>query len=151
MLNHKNLVIFDWEGTLIGPNSQRLSLKVQNLIGSLYHHEFLLAIATNAYYAVVEKALFAVGMHKHFVTIQSCDRFEPKPDPAMLTDLMHLTNMSAKQCILVGDSTSDLKAANRAGIDAIGVCQTPYDHALFEPYKPYALINEIAEIKELHL
>lgn len=44
-----------------------------------------------------------------------------KPDPIGITQLLEFYNISPKACIYIGDSDVDMKTAENAGVDAIGV------------------------------
>ena len=65
-----------------------------------------------------------------------------KPKPGMILDAISKHNLFHEECILIGDSVKDLKAANAAGIDAF-LLDTNYNKNVDYSYKIQSLISII--------
>jgi HAD superfamily hydrolase (TIGR01549 family) len=74
-------------------------------------------------------------------------------DPALLKPSPHLiqqaiTGLSAPpgECLLVGDTTSDMQAARLAGIDSIGYANRPGKHATLGQAGAAAVVASLADL-----
>ena len=65
-----------------------------------------------------------------------------KPKPGMILDAISKYNLFHEECIMIGDSVKDLKAANAAGIDAF-LLDTNYNKNVDYSYKIQSLISII--------
>ncbi len=65
-----------------------------------------------------------------------------KPKPGMILDAISKHNLFHEECIMIGDSVKDLKAANAAGIDAF-LLDTNYNKNVDYSYKIQSLISII--------
>jgi phosphoglycolate phosphatase len=61
------------------------------------------------------------GLIQHFDHVQGTDGFPPKPDPAVLLKSLEVLGARPGDCLLVGDSPSDMEAGRRAGIRTCAV------------------------------
>ena len=75
------------------------------------------------------------------------------PDPALLKPSPHfikqaITGRSAPlaECVLIGDSTTDIQAANRAGIDSIGYANKPGKRARLTAAEATAVVTSLADL-----
>ena len=84
-------------------------------------------------------------------------RRKPNPDP-ILKALANLGEIPAPNCWYVGDSTTDVIAAKRAGITSVFFNATGWDHAWINkifpgtaahPYQPDAIVDDFTELKWL--
>jgi phosphoglycolate phosphatase len=74
-------------------------------------------------------------------------------DPAMLKPDSHLIEQaiaglraSSDECVLIGDSTTDMQAAGRAGIDSIGYANRPGKHASLTAAGATAVVSSLADL-----
>jgi len=58
---------------------------------------------------------------QHFDHVQGTDGFPAKPDPGVLLKSLEALGARADECLLVGDSPSDMEAGRRAGIRTCAV------------------------------
>ena len=65
-----------------------------------------------------------------------------KPKPGMILDAISKHNLFHEECIMIGYSVKDLKAANAAGIDAF-LLDTNYNKNVDYSYKIQSLISII--------
>jgi phosphoglycolate phosphatase len=80
-----------------------------------------LGIATGKSRRGVERLLARDAWRSHFATIQTADDHPSKPHPAMIEQAMAEVGASARDTIMVGDSTYDMAMARAAGVGAVGV------------------------------
>lgn len=82
---------------------------------------YLLGIATSKGRRGLERTLDRHGMLGRFVTIQTGDSGPGKPHPDMLERAMAETGVAAEDCVMIGDTTFDMRMARAAGAKAVGV------------------------------
>jgi beta-phosphoglucomutase-like phosphatase (HAD superfamily) len=75
------------------------------------------------------------------------------PDPTLLKPSPHfieqaITGLGAppSECVLIGDSTTDIQAANRAGIDSIGYANRPGKQAHLTATGAAAVVTSLADL-----
>jgi phosphoglycolate phosphatase len=88
---------------------------------SMLSENRLLAIATGKSRKGLERALAATGVGTCFSASRCADETNPKPDPAMLFELMEELNTPARQVLMIGDTSHDMEMARAAGVDALAV------------------------------
>lgn len=72
--------------------------------------------------------LDTLGMHDYFIDVIGGDRFEKrKPDPIQLLYCVDEYQLEKSQVLMFGDSSNDVEASRRAGIDCI-VVRYGYNH-----------------------
>ena len=83
---------------------------------------FRLAIITNKPEEFIQPILKALAIDNVFELLIGGDTLaEKKPHPAPLNYALAQLNVSAKQCLMIGDSKNDILAAKAANIDSIGL------------------------------
>ena len=80
-----------------------------------------LAIATGKSRKGLERSLAATGVSRLFAASRCADETAPKPNPAMLLELMEECSVEAGAVLMVGDTSHDMEMARAAGVDAIAV------------------------------
>ncbi|NHB59160.1 phosphoglycolate phosphatase [Acinetobacter shaoyimingii] len=87
-----------------------------------------LVCVTNKPEQPARKILEILGMSHYFADVIGGDRFEVrKPDPKPLLHCVEYFKVTLEQTLMVGDSSNDVEAARRAGIDCI-VVSYGYNH-----------------------
>ena len=94
---------------------------VRVLLEDLRARGYLLAVATGKSRRGLDRALAANGMDPLFAASRCADETRPKPDPAMLHELMTMLDVQARDMLMVGDTSHDLGMAQGAGVDAVAV------------------------------
>ncbi|MDE6659784.1 MAG: HAD-IIIA family hydrolase [Eubacterium sp.] len=61
------------------------------------------------------------GMDVFDVIVGATDDLPKKPDPAMPNKILSKLNLSADECVWIGDSSVDIKSANNLGCQSIAV------------------------------
>ena len=104
---------------------------------------------TNDFEAVAHAHLKAAGIHKYFDFIAGYDSgFGIKPDPKPLMAFAEQFSILPDRVAMVGDSTHDLFAAEKAGMYKIGVLTGLASYSDLAPYSDLVLDN-IGKIEEL--
>jgi HAD superfamily hydrolase (TIGR01549 family) len=69
-----------------------------------------------------------------------------RPNPHLLQRAVADLGTTADKCVLIGDSTSDVAAAHRAGTSAVALASAPDKRESLEAVRPDALIHNLAEL-----
>ena len=108
-----------------------------------------IGLVTNDFEAVAHLHLKAAGIHKYFDFIVGYDSgFGIKPDPGPLLAFAEQFSILPDRVAMVGDSTHDLFAAEKAGMYKIGVLTGLASYSDLAPYSDLVLDN-IGKIEEL--
>src|SRR5262249_9361978 len=93
---------------------------MRELIAALSKNR-MLGIATGKSRRGLERALDATGLRPYFRASRCADETYPKPDPAMLRELMEELDVAAGNALMIGDTSHDMEMARAAGVDALAV------------------------------
>lgn len=93
------------------------------------------------------KILEVLKMDHYFVDVVGGDRFEVrKPDPKPLLHCVDAFDSSVDKTLMFGDSSNDVEAARRAGIDCI-VVSYGYNHGEdIQLCQPQQIVDDIREL-----
>jgi phosphoglycolate phosphatase len=69
-----------------------------------------------------------------------------KPDPHLIEQAMAGLGASPDECVLIGDSTTDMQAAIRAGTDSIGYANRPGKHDSLTEAGATAVVSSLADL-----
>lgn len=121
------------------------------LLKALKDDNKLLAVATGKGREGLQR-IFLATQTEHFFHASCCaDEAKSKPDPQMLLNLLTELNVTAEQAVMIGDSSHDMKMAQAAGIDSIGITLGVHDRSVLTQYKPVAIVDSLAELQQLLL
>ncbi len=108
---------------------------------------FRLAIITNKIEAFTLPILKTLGIIELFEIIISGDTLaDKKPNPAQLHFALEQLNVSAKQCVMIGDSKNDILAAHAANISSIGLTYGYNYGEDVKTYQPQWCFDSFAEL-----
>ena len=110
---------------------------------------YLLGCVTNKAEQFTNPLLKKMGIYNDFRLIISGDTLDKKkPDPLPLLHGANLFNMQPNECLMLGDSVSDVRAARAAGFDII--CMSyGYNHGNnIEDENPDLVIDSMDQLKE---
>ena len=88
---------------------------------------YLLGIATGKGLRGLERTLGRHGILGRFATIQTSDSAPGKPNPDMLLRAMAEVGVEADACVMIGDTTFDVRMARAAHAKALGVAWGYHD------------------------
>ncbi len=95
---------------------------VTQLLSDLSSRGIRLAVASNKYQAGTEKLVAHYFPHIPFIAVLGQrDGFPVKPDPAIVHEILTVANVSAHEALYVGDSGVDMRTAQAAGVESVGV------------------------------
>lgn len=106
-----------------------------------------LVCVTNKPEQPARKILEILNMNHYFADVIGGDRFEVrKPDPKPLLHCVDVFNSSLTQSLMVGDSSNDVEAARRAGMDCV-VVSYGYNHGEdIQLCQPQQIVDDLREL-----
>lgn len=94
---------------------------VRDLLDRLRDRGYVLAIATGKSSLGLSRALATANLGSIFTATRCADQTAPKPDPAMLNELLAELDVARGNALMIGDTTHDLMMASAAGVAALAV------------------------------
>lgn len=92
------------------------------LVGALDAAGVRMAVASNKFQAGTERLIARFFPGIKFVCVFGNRPSAPlKPDPALIDEIIDLAGVERSEAVMVGDSATDIKAAENGGIDSIAV------------------------------
>lgn len=93
------------------------------------------------------KILEVLNMHHYFIDVIGGDRFDVrKPDPKPLLYCVESFGSALAQTLMIGDSSNDVEAARRAGIDCV-VVSYGYNHGEdIRLCQPQQIVDDLSEL-----
>ena len=113
----------------------------KEMLVSLKNKGFSLAIATSKNKAEMKKAIEYNGLENMFDLICCGKEYGEKPHPAMLKHIMIECRVTENECIMIGDTTTDMAFAKNAAVKAIAVNFGAHYHEKLKIYKPVAFLD----------
>jgi phosphoglycolate phosphatase len=107
-----------------------------------------LGIATGKSRRGLDRALEATGLRPYFRASRCADETQPKPDPAMLLELMAELDVAADNALMIGDTTHDLEMARAAGVDALAVTYGAHGAAGLMDCVPRGCVGSVGELEQ---
>lgn len=106
-----------------------------------------LVCVTNKPELPARKIVEILGMSHYFADVVGGDRFEVrKPDPKPLLHCIEAFQSTKAQALMIGDSSNDVEAARRAGIDCI-VVSYGYNHGEdIQLCQPQQVVDDLREL-----
>lgn len=118
------------------------------LLGELRENGFTLAISTGKSRAGLEQSIDQHQVADYFATTRCAGESKSKPHPEMLHEILDELKFTATQTLMVGDSVHDLKMANNANVQCIGVTYGVHDETTLEKFNPLICLNDITELSD---
>jgi phosphoglycolate phosphatase len=119
---------------------------VNELLHSLRENGYTLAISTGKSRIGLEQSINEHQLADYFATTRCAGENKSKPHPEMLHEIIAELNFSAAQTLMIGDSEHDLKMANNANMQCIGVTHGVHDAATLERHNPLTCLTNITEL-----
>lgn len=102
-------------------DSEPLVPGMREALAGLRDAGFALGVATGKSFNGLITVLERHGLRDWFVTLQTADRAQGKPDPDMVYKAQEESGADAGSTVVVGDSTYDMEMALAAGVQGVGV------------------------------
>ena len=125
--------------------AMRLFPGIEGLLKNLSQTR-LLAIATGKSRRGLERALRASGLGSYFSASRCADETTPKPDPAMLQEIMEELSTPVERALMIGDTSHDLEMARAAGVDALAVTYGAHAEEGLRSCQPRACVASVPEL-----
>ncbi len=105
-----------------------------------------IGVATRSCRLYAERSLKRVGLRRYIDTLLARDDVpHPKPDPRHLLAVIELLKVEPSEALYIGDTTTDLEAARRAGVPFLGLLtQTEWSRRLLE--EDCQVIEDLGEL-----
>lgn len=119
------------------------------VIRRLTSERWRIAIVSNNSAVAVSTYLDAHGLTdviRHVSARKGAEVSRMKPHAALLHDAMLELDVPPAECVLIGDSTTDVQAAHNAGTAAIGYANKPGKRERLETAGAHAVINHMREL-----
>ncbi len=116
----------------------------------LYNQDFKLGIVTSKIHDFCVSGLKVLGIDKYFDYIQGCDDYKyHKPDPKTLEYAANKLELRPHELLYIGDSSFDVIAASKAGLDTCAVTWGAFTKDQLIPYKPNFIVDKPSELIEI--
>lgn len=129
-------------------DQMRLFPGVEAMLGALRERGHRLAVATGKSRRGLERALDASGLRPYFDASRCADESIPKPDPAMLHELLQELAAPPAHALMIGDTSHDLEMAAAAGVDAVAVCYGAHAADGLRALSPRACIADVEALAQ---
>lgn len=115
-------------------------------LAALRDEQFVLAIATGKARRGLDRVLDQTAVGHLFAASRCVDEAVSKPHPQMLRDILAHTGIDARDALMVGDTTFDLKMAAAADMDALAVSYGAHPVEPLLAEKPRACVDDFGEV-----
>ena len=109
---------------------------------------YTLAVATGKSRKGLDRALANTGFDKIVTVSRGADETKSKPDPLMLEEILHATQFSASQALMIGDTSYDLEMAQNLNMPSIGVSYGMHSIDVLKQYKPVFIADKFQSIEQ---
>jgi HAD superfamily hydrolase (TIGR01509 family) len=95
----------------------------------------------------IMKELEAFNIAKYFThVVTALDTHKPKPSPEALIKCVEALDVQMCDCVIVGDSISDIRAGKAAGSKTVAVLSGIFSRQELAEEKPDLMINDVTEL-----
>ena len=123
---------------------------IDELLKTLQSKGCMLAVASNKYHAATEKLIkYSFPDISFEAVLGQRENVPVKPDPAIVYDILKITDVSPEEAIYIGDSGVDMLTASNSGIFSIGVTWGFRPRAELEAAGANYIADTTAEILKL--
>ena len=124
---------------------------VKEMLMALHEKGLVMAVCSAADLRKVRYNIQAIGVDESIFSalVTGSDVERKKPFPDIHLKGAQLIGLDPKDCLVVEDAVSGIKAAHAAGMDAVGVPTTFSREELMERVHPEYMLNEIKELTNL--
>lgn len=95
--------------------------KITELLGYLKQKKYILAVISNKADEMTQKVVNKLFPNTFDLVCGKLENYPTKPDPALFNLLTQKLDVTAAECVIVGDSGMDMKTAVNSGAVGIGV------------------------------
>ena len=124
------------------PGVMEIHQKIHQLGGKIMY-------ISNNYRSVIENYVQTFGwaeFSEGFIGIEDVPKDQRKPHPGMILKALRQLKLKPKDCVMIGDSTLDIKAGQSAHVNAVAICTGNYKASQFKILQPNLILSAIAEL-----
>ncbi len=113
------------------------------------HEKAKLALITMRYVpkTAITKELQQFGLAQYFThIITALDAHKPKPSPEALITTVKAMDVQICDCVIVGDSVSDVKAGKAAGAKTVAVLSGLFSHEELAREHPDLILKDVTQL-----
>lgn len=140
------LLVFDWEGTLVHETSLREG--VVEWLRRLKEAGYELAVATGNSRQSLDSALEKFELKSYFSITRTADETFSKPHPLMLNEILDVLGVEKHRALMIGDTVYDLQMAENAGCASVAMSYGMHNKAQFKHYHPLAIFDSFHALGE---
>lgn len=107
-----------------------------------------LAVATGKTRKGLDRLLAYNDWKSYFHGSRCADETQSKPHPQMLHELLQELDCKPEKALMVGDTEFDLKMANNAGIDSVGVSYGVHEVERLQQYGPRLIVDRLTQLRD---
>jgi phosphoglycolate phosphatase len=123
---------------------------IPELLDTLRKRSKLMAVASNKYQAATEELIAHYFPEINFAAVfGQREGIAPKPDPAVIHEILDITAISKTNVLYVGDSGVDMQTAINSQITSCGVTWGFRPRTELETFQPNHIVNAAHEILDL--
>ena len=124
---------------------------VKEMLLALHEKGYTMAVCSAADLRKVCYNIQAIGVDESIFSalVTGSDVERKKPFPDIYLEGARRVGIDPKDCLVIEDAVSGIKAAHAAGMDAVGVPTTFSKEELMERVHPEYMLNEIKELTDL--
>lgn len=119
-----------------------------SLLNWLKEKQIPIAVATGKARVGLQRVLDEVALTDFFDFTICADEAQSKPHPEMVSYLLNKANKNADETLLLGDSIHDLKMANNAGIDSVGVTSGANSFDELKQHQPITILERVCYARD---
>lgn len=123
---------------------------ISELLAQLQAANIQIAVASNKYQAATRKLIDHYFPEIRFVAVfGQREGIKVKPDPTIVFDILHISNVAKEDVLYVGDSGVDMQTATNAEITACGVTWGFRPRTELEEFNPHYIVDSTKEIEDI--
>jgi phosphoglycolate phosphatase len=135
------------EHFLARKDSMQLFDGMRELLDGL-SRKHLLAIATGKSRRGLDRDLEFHSLGPYFAASRCADETQPKPHPAMLTEIMGELAIRKDSSLMIGDTSHDLEMARAAGVGALAVTYGAHPEEGLRACAPLGCFSSVTQLRE---
>ena len=120
---------------------------MQELLAELQQSGHSLAVATGKSRVGLQRSFEQTGAGNRFHATRCADESFPKPNPAMLMDVMNALGIAKENTLMIGDTSHDLLMAQNAGVAAVAVSYGAHEVDVLRALNPLACVDSVASLR----
>ncbi len=126
-----------------------LFYEVETTLQELKARGHTLAVATGKGREGLDRLLAETGLGPYFCHTRTACEAKSKPHPDMLHQLLKATEIPVHEAVMIGDTHTDMKMAQAAGMAAVGVTFGVHDEGVLKAHNPIATVDRFADLLSL--